>query len=224
MDKDLAHFAVSAALSGDWEKAIDLNKEILKEDKENIDALNRLARAYAESGKTAQATKISKRVLNIDPHNPIASRCLEKWKDFDQEDKTDTARVSSVNDFIEEPGKTKLVVLIHTGNPKLLSKIDSGDEVKLNPHGHRMSVVTYDGKYIGRLPDDIGAKLKLLTKMGNEYKVIIKCSEPNLIKVFIREIKSTPELKDIPSFTHDKVDYISFTPQGPIDKKEDILH
>ena len=224
MHKDLAHLAVVAALSGDWDKAIDINKDILKEDKENTDALNRLARAYAESGDTTKAIKISQKVIRIDPYNSIAIRCMEKWKGLDHEDKSDTARVSSVNDFIEEPGKTKLVALIHIGNPKLLSKIDSGDEVRLNPHGHRMSVCTHDGKYIGRLPDDIGAKLKILTKMGNEYKVIIKCSEPKVVRVFIREIKSTPELKDIPSFTHDKVDYISFTPPELVHKKSDSYY
>ena len=109
MHKDLAHLAVVAALSGDWDKAIDINKDILKEDKENTDALNRLARAYAESGDTTKAIKISQKVIRIDPYNSIAIRCMEKWKGLDHEDKSDTARVSSVNDFIEEPVKKKLV-------------------------------------------------------------------------------------------------------------------
>ena len=219
MDKDLAHQAVSAALCGNWKDAITLNKEILKSDNKSVDALNRLARAFAETGDTTKATKISKKVLVIDPHNSIAVKCLEKWKGFEEGEVSFKTGPSSINDFIEEPGKTKLVALIHIGNPKLLSKLDSGDEVKLNPHGHRMSVVTGDGKYIGRLPDDVGAKLKTLIKMGNEYKVIVKCSDPKVIRVFLRETKSSPELKDIPSFTHDKIDYISFTSPGLINKK-----
>src|SRR3989344_4600825 len=44
--------AVQTALSGNWEKAIDINKSLIKEDPSDIDALNRLAFAFTILGKT----------------------------------------------------------------------------------------------------------------------------------------------------------------------------
>jgi tetratricopeptide (TPR) repeat protein len=212
MKNDLAHKAVCAALKGDWKTALNVNTEIIKKNKKDVDALNRLARAYAEIGETPKARKSSKKVLDIDPLNKIALRSLIRWKDLKKGESIRTGNSSNndCNDYIEEPGKTKIVALIHVGSPKLIACMACGDEVRLNPHGHRVSVISIGGKYIGRLPDDIGAKLRTLMKMGNEYKVLIKSSEGNNMSVFIRETKSSPELSNIPSFTHERIDYISF--------------
>lgn len=219
MNNDLAHKAVSAALDGNWELALSLNNEILESDQEDVDALNRLARAYAELGNTKKASEISQRVLDLDPFNTIASKCLSRWKELGN-GKGLRSKCTDPCDFIEEPGKTKILTLINTGPDSLLATLDAGDEVKLNPHGHRISVVTSDGHYIGKLPDDIGAKLKQLIKHGNVYKVLIKSNDKNQLKVFIKEIKVADGLKDIPSFTHEKIDYISFTPPELVHKKE----
>jgi tetratricopeptide (TPR) repeat protein len=221
MEKDLAQKAVEAALKGNWEKAIELNKKIIKATPKDTDALNRLARAHAELGDLPKAKKNSAKVLKIDPFNKIAQKCLDKWKGL-KKGETIRSASSSASAFIEEPGKTKIVPLLHVGSEKITAKLDSGDEVKLNPHGHRVSVITQEGKYIGRLPDDIGAKLKKLMKLGNTYKVLIKSTNMSEVKVFIREIKSNPKLKDIPSFSNEKIDYISFTPPGLVHKKESV--
>ena len=111
------------------------------------------------------------------------------------------------------------------GPQRLLNNLDSGDEVRLNPHGHRLSVLTPGGKYVGKLPDDIAAKLKSMMKMGNIYSAVIKSVIENEVKVFIREVKTCPALSDVPSFSTEKIDYISFTPPEFVHRKEDIeLH
>lgn len=222
MDKDLAQEAIDLALSGKWDKAIDVNEVILKENKNDIEALNRLARAYSEIGKISKARKTAKEVLQVDPFNTIAAKALEKWKGLKHGD-TYKSGPSSAQSFLEEPGKTKILNLLHPGSPKLIAKLDAGDEVKLNAHSHKVPVCTKDGKYVGRLPDDLAARLRKLIKFGNEYKAYVKSVNKQEVKIFIRETKRVPKLTDIPSFSTDKIDYISFTPPELVHKRGDVI-
>lgn len=216
MDTDLAQQAVSAALSGNWKEATKLNAEILKDSPKDIDALNRLARAYAEAGHFKKAKEVCGKALRIDPFNSIANKALAKWKGLTLSGSQTTPTISS-EEFLEEPGKTKIISLIHLGDAKLIAKLDSGDEVRLDTHSHRVAVNTLDGKYIGRLPDDISARLRMLISSGNEYKVFIKCTGPNDIKVFIKEVKN---LSNVPSFPTEKIEYTAFTPPELVHKND----
>jgi tetratricopeptide (TPR) repeat protein len=221
MEKDLAQEAIELALAGKWDKAVKLNNVILEENPKDIEALNRLARAYSELGKIAKARKTAKQVLKIDPFNTIANKALEKWKGLKQGE-TYKSGPSSAQSFLEEPGKTKIVNLLHPGAPDLIAKLDSGDEVKLNTHSHKMSVCTKDSKYIGKLPDDLSARLRKLIKFGNIYKAYVKSVNKKEVKIFIREMKRVPKLIDIPSFSTDKIDYISFTPPELVHKRGEM--
>ena len=222
MDIDPAQKAVAQALAGNWKDAVKLNKEILKKDPKDVDALNRLARAHAELGNTKKAKSLVEKVLKIDPFNSIASKALKRWRGG-AGGKTPQAAVTSAEGFLEEPGKTKMVSLLYLGDPALISKLDSGDEVKFSQGAHRISVITIDGKYIGRLPDDLSARLRKFIKAGNIYKVLIKSTEPDDVKIFIKEVKRAEALADIPSFSPERVDYISFTPPELVSKKEDLV-
>ena len=79
MQVDPAQKAVAAALSGNWEDAIRLNEDLIALNPNDIDALNRLAKAYAECGQVELAKKTSNKVLELDPFNPIAQKCVNKW-------------------------------------------------------------------------------------------------------------------------------------------------
>ena len=49
--------AISAALSQEWQKAISANQSLLKENKEDVSSMNRLAYAYVRIGKPDEAKK-----------------------------------------------------------------------------------------------------------------------------------------------------------------------
>jgi len=222
MNDNLAQDAISLALSGDWVTAQQINKEILKKDPKDIDALNRLSRTYAELGDLIKARKTAKKVLKADPFNTIAIKSLEKWKGL-KKGETYTSKPTSARIFLEEPGKTKILSLLHPGSAKVLGKLDSGDEVKFNNRSHRVSVVSASGEYIGRLPDDLSARLKKLIRYGNEYQVFIKSIDKREVKILIREIKRSMKISEIPSFSTEKIDYVSFTPPELVHKKDNII-
>ena len=222
MDLDLAQKAVTHALAGHWKEAVKLNNEILKKDPKDVDALNRLARAHAELGNIKKAKSLVEKVLRIDLFNSIASKALKKWKDG-AGGQTAQATVTSAEVFLEESGKTKMVSLLYLGDPSLISKLDAGDEVSFSQGAHRISVITADGKYIGRLPDDLSARLRRFIKSGNHYKVFIKSTQVDDVKIFIKEVKRAKELADVPSFSPERIDYVSFTPPELVSKKEDLV-
>lgn len=225
MDNLLAQEAVGFALSGNWKEALDINLKILKQQPQDVEALNRLARAYKELGQMTKARSTTQKVIKIDPANQIALKAIARWEALKEIDKTTQSGITA-DAFLEEPGKTKLVTLMHPGDKKVLAKLDSGNEVSLLVHPHRISVVTTEKKYIGRLPDDLAARLRRMIKAGNKYIVRIKSVNKNEIGVFIRETFA----KETPSFLPEKIEYVSFTPPefvhkegGPLNLSEEEI-
>ncbi|SRR5258708_11604657 len=187
MDSDLAQQAINAALSCDWKKAILLNSEIVKLDSDDIDALNRLARAYAETGNLLKAKAASQKVLKIDKLNPIALKCLNKWKTF-KSNSGEIKPIATPSVFIEDPNRTKTINLINLGSTINIMNLTCGDSIKLIPHMHRVNVVTNDNKLIGRFPDDLAAKFIKLMRLGNSYDAIIKSVDESQVKIFVRNL------------------------------------
>ena len=73
--------AIQTALVGDWQNAIALNEQILQENPNDIDTLNRLAFAYLSVGKPKDAKSLYEKVLSLDMKNPIAIRNLKRLND-----------------------------------------------------------------------------------------------------------------------------------------------
>lgn len=184
MEENVIQKAINSALKYNWAEAIKLNLQILKNDPEDVDALNRLARAYFESGHSTKAITTSKKVLKLDPDNNIAKKAIIRFKQA-KPTKLDQNKTDTIS-FIEESGKTKLTALINLGSEKICSCLAAGEEVYLATHAHKVSVTTRNNKYIGKLADDISARIRLFIKDGHKYKVIIKSANKDQVKVFIK--------------------------------------
>jgi tetratricopeptide (TPR) repeat protein len=208
MDITLAQKAISLALAGNWQEALKINLEIISITPEDTDALNRLARCYSEIGEIDKAITTTQKVLKINPDNTIAQKCILKWKTC-KPSGLNTSPTPSGEVFIEESGKTKMVTLVNTGDENVFANLDSGDEVKLTAFAHKVSVIDNSGRYIGRLPDDIAARLRNMLKKGNKYQTLVKSIDPKDVTVLIRELENKT---GIASFPPEKMDYVSFTP------------
>ena len=207
MDTPLAQRAISDALKGAWDEAVATNVKILKSYPDDTDALNRLARAYQEVGLIPKAKASAQKVLRIAPANPIAQKTLAKLKTFKKSDNNLHINITPES-FLEIPGKTKLVGLIHPGDSSIIATLNSGDEVAFLTHPHRVSVTTPDGKYIGRLPDDLAARIRKLIKAGNKFQVLVKSIDTKNVKVFVKA--------DVTSFPPGKINYVSFASEESI--------
>jgi len=222
MDTSPAQIAIGFALSGNWDEAVKANLEIIKQNPDDTDALNRLAKAYTELGKISQARETAKKVLAIDTVNPIALKLIEKLK-LTKKGTTEASGSVSSESFLEEPGKTKLITLLNLGDSSIFTNLNPGEEVKLVSYPHKVTINTIDGKHIGSLPDDVAARLRNLIKAGNKYQALIKSAEPKEVTVFIREIERGPKAPEISSFPTEKIDYVSFTAPELVHKDTPIV-
>lgn len=209
------NLAIKAALSRNWKKAILLNKKILEENPEDIEALNRLGFAHIQVGNLSLAKKAFQKVLALDKYNSVAKKNLDRIETFStkkksiKEDKSRTNQVKGKQAkttieprfFIEEPGKTKIVNLINPAPAKTLSTVNIGDCVSLYSRKRSIEVRNEENKYLGALPDDVAFRLLHFLKAGNKYDVCVKKVKPNNITVFIREVKRGKHLIHQPTFS-----------------------
>ncbi len=219
METNLAQDAITAALNGDWKKALQINELLLKDNPEDTEALNRTARAYAELGKIQKAREIVQKVLKLDPFNSIAQKAFDRWKGLKNGEASSSGPITSTA-FLEEPGKTRIASLMHMGKKDTIAELDTGDEVHLNCHSHRVSCLSLSGKYIGRLPDDLSSRIRKLTNLGYEYKVFVKSVDMHEVKILVREVTRPSKLSNIPSFPPERIQYISFTPPELVQEEE----
>lgn len=190
---------IQATLSGDWQKAVKLNKALLDENPKDVEALNRMALAYAIIGKNKSAKDALKKVLEIDPLNSIAIKNLGKIKNDQSKTSENEAFIHVNNIFLEETGRTKIVDLINLAQAEILISLRTGQSVDLSIK--RLKIFISQGKkYIGVLPDDIGKRLIKLIKGGNKYEAYVKSTNSQNVTIFLRELKRASKFKDHPSF------------------------
>jgi tetratricopeptide (TPR) repeat protein len=226
MNVDLGQTAINLAVNGQWKEAIDANLAILKQNSKDFDAWNRLGRAYLETGHKAKAVEAYEKVLKLDKFNPIATKNLTLLKSIKVKQRTPRIIGNILPSvFLEEPGVTKTVSLIRPGDPKVLACMDAGQQVKIVSRGHLVVIVNAEGQYIGRLTDDLAARLRTFLTAGNTYGVWIKSLDEKEVKVFIREIKRVAKFRYTPSFPlTEKLTYSAFTPPELVhEEKPDVL-
>lgn len=190
--------AIKTALTGNWEEAVRLNKILLEENPEDIETLNRLALAYMVLGKTSDAKKVSQKVFDLDPLNPIALKNLKKIKEKTICASSTTFQIN--NNFLEETGKTKIVELVNIAQAKVIEELRIGESVELCIKRSKIFVLKDGKQYVGVLPDDIGRRLIKFIKSGNKYEAYIKSICPHKVHVFIKEMKRVSKYKNQPSF------------------------
>lgn len=190
--------AIQIALTGDWEKAISLNQEILSLEPADIDTLNRLAFAYTVIGKLQEAKETYQKVLEIDAANPIALKNLKRLGSSGI--KTKPALHISTNMFLEESGKTKIVTLVNTAPNQTIKTLQMGQLLNLCIKRSKIFVQDEQKQFIGMLPDDIGKRLIRFLEGGNEYESYVKSAHDHEVVIFIKEVKRSNKFKDQPSF------------------------
>lgn len=195
--------AIDAALENKWEEALKINKKIIKSDPQNVDALNRQAKAHMELGKCNLAKKYYSQVLKFDPYNPIALKNLKIIKSFKsngQDFVTYGHTKLSPSLFLQEPGKTKIVNLLKVAEPQKLSHAFCGMKVMMVIKNRKITIVDTLENYLGVLPDDISHHLLRLIKGGNKYELFIKSVRVNSLSIIIKETFRSKKFKNQPSF------------------------
>lgn len=207
--------AIAAAKQGDWEQSAHWNESIIEQEPRNVSALNRLGFCYIQLGKSKDATKMYQKVLEIEKLNAVAKKYLQMLDS--KQGVIKQSQIDMFQDFVEEPGKTKIIQLGRLCGPALLDELSVGSRCTLKTKGRFVTVLSKQGEYIGSLPEDISLHLSQLIKTGNTYDCVIRSSSKQECSVFIKETFRSPENLHTPSFLSNKRN-------GVNDSDEDILY
>lgn len=186
--------AISLAMQNRWQEAVAVNQSIIELFPTDVDAYNRLGRAYMELGDFAKAKQAYAKVLELDPNNSIAQKNLQRLSllpDKKVEVKEERHEVSP-GAFISEMGKTGIVGLRELGPREVLAKMAPGDQVILKVKGQRVIAENEHGEYLGLVEPPHGLRLARLMLGGNRYAGAIVSIDVHGVKVIIRETSQHP--------------------------------
>jgi hypothetical protein len=191
----LADQAVAAALDADWPRAVDLNAKILEAAPDDIEARNRIGRAYIEQGKLEEAKTAFAEVLKAEPYNSIAIRGTQRCTallEHKAKSVTTTTRTQP-RLFIEDMGKTGILRLINPAPAHILARYSAGSECELREQEGLLAVHASDGELLGFLEPKVGRRLIDLIRTGNQYVAAMVSNDQANARVAIREVLQSAE-------------------------------
>ncbi len=196
--------AISLAMQSRWEEAVVANRSTIEIFPTDIDAYNRLGRALVELGNYAEAREAYRRALELDPHNSIARRNLERLANLDEGQllPVGLARKASPQLFIEETGKTGIASLYHLAPREMLARVAAGDEVYLSAKGNGVIIENAEGEHLGRVEPKVGLRLARLMAGGNRYAAAITSVGAHGVRVIIKEVYQHPSQQARLSFPY----------------------
>lgn len=186
-----------------------MNKRILEKSQKDVDAYNRLGKAYFELRKFRSAYDAYQMAATLDPANIIARRSIDRIepvRDQEAEDEIADGRPVHYGIFIEEVGRTYLDDLVNITSPDVLIHITSGEQLEIRTAGNVISLYTFTGEFVGQFEPRIARRVIELIEMGNRFEVFVTSCTGTNVRVIIREV-----------FRHPSMGYrMSFPKQGKV--------
>jgi hypothetical protein len=186
-------------MEGRWREAVAINKGIIDDFPNDVDAYNRLGRGHMELGEYAQAKGAYQRAKELDPYNAIAEKNLRRLAHLDE---ADTVAKGSPREnshrveprvFIEETGKAGVVNLHRLAPEKVLAEVVAGDSVSLRINDSSLVVEdTASLEYLGRVEPRYSQRLIKLMNGGNHYTAAVISSSESHLTIIIREVYQHP--------------------------------
>ena len=198
--------AVALAMQGRWKEAVAANKSLLESFPNDVDAYNRLGRAYMELGEYSLSKEAYGRAIELDPYNAIAEKNLRRLSHLGEAAVGSEGGSHKVEPehFIEETGKAGVVNLYHLAPQEILARMVAGDRVYLKIDGSSLIVENGRGEYLGQVELKHGQRLIKLMEGGNKYTAAIVSSAEEMVTIIIREVYQDPS----------QAGRLSFPPRG----------
>ena len=210
LKKDKSREAISLALEGRWDGAIEVNREILRVFPADVESLNRLGKALLELGRYSEARDAFTDAVKLAPYNSISKKNLERLTHLQEaEPAPKQGKVVTPHLFIEQSGKSEITQLQRPAPQVALAKMAAGDPVDLKQREKALTVETNRGEYLGQVGPRLGMRLARLMDRGNRYQAAIISVNHQDISIIVYETYRHPEAGSMHSFS---------TRSGPGDK------
>ena len=202
--RQLEEMARDLAAEGRWAEAIEVNQQLIERSPKDVNAFNRLGKAYFELHRYRSAYEAYETAASIDPANVIAQRNLsriEPLKTIEEDGEVQPMQqVIRPGIFIEEVGKTYVDDLVNVAGQEVLTELSSGNQLTIEVTGDDVSVVDQTGRYIGQVEPRLAKRLIELLEIGNRYEVYVTSSSGQSVRVIIREAYKHPSMGNRLSF------------------------
>ena len=226
MRRQVSKQAIALAMQGRWREVVVANQNLVESFPDDIDAYNRLGRAYMELGEYAQAKEAYSKAIAIDPYNSIAQKNLDRLALLGKSAKATKAaaahgagaqvRKVEPTQFIKEVGKAGVVNLLSMARPQVLAKMVAGAPLNLKIDGTNLVVENGLGEYVGQVDPRHGQRLIKLMEGGNRYSAaVVSSTAEGKVTVMIREIYQDPSQAGRLSFPpREGAETTQWTPAG----------
>jgi tetratricopeptide (TPR) repeat protein len=194
LKRQMSNEAISLAMQGRWKEAVAINQSIIESMPTDIDAYNRLGKAYMELGELESARNAYNKTLELEPNSSIAIKNLSRLSKLQKSwlSVKDDRPKAAPHLFIGEVGKAGVVSLQQLASADVTAQLTAGDQVYLKVSGHQLIVENERGEYIGQVEPHHGFRLAKLLEGGNKYAAAIVSLDNDKSKVIIREVFQDP--------------------------------
>ena len=212
--KEQARKAVALAVQSRWEAAVEVNRTILEEFPQDLEAYNRLGKALSELGRNREAKEAFQSALKVSPHNGIANKNLDRLMRLGNA-KLHASAQSSANPhlFIAESGKAGITSLINLASPDVLLKLAPGHPVRIQTEDGVLRVDESSSENVGQVEPKLASRLIRLIKGGNRYEATVTSVGEQELTIIIREAYKDHSQAGIVSFpSKGRADYQVYMP------------
>ena len=199
--RDMAKHAVALAMKSLWDEAVAVNRSILIDHPDDLEACNRLGKALSELGRNREAKDAFHQALAISPINGIAKKNLDRLMRLADETPRAGPRSNATPQvFIEESGKAAVTPLVNLAPPDVLVKLAPGHALQLEIGGSGIKVMERSGEFVGQVESKWVTRLVRLVNGGNRYEAAVTSVGEQEVTIIVREVYKHPSQANIPSF------------------------
>ena len=199
--RENARIAVDSAMRSDWNKAIQINSDIIDRFPWDLEPYNRLGKALSEKGRNKKAIQAFQCALVISPNSPIAKKNMKRLeKTSGLKASMAVSATTSGRSFIEETGRTRITKLVNIPRSFEATGLIAGHSVDLISVDRGMRILDRKGMEIGSIEPKLALRLKKLVEGGNTYSANITSAGEDGITVIIRETYRHPSQAKKSSF------------------------
>ena len=222
------NLAIESAQAGNWEDAAEANRQAIALAPGDVVSHNRLGKALSELGRMAEAIEVYGITAQMDPHNAIAKRNLERLRRIAASaprrrrpgavkagsrgekaghrggngavGKTGARGRARSGAFLSDHGKSTVTQLRSLAPAPVLATVAPGDLLALEPEEGAVGVTAPNGEYLGALDPRLGTRLTRLMAGGNRYEAAVASATEGDVSLLIREVYRAPALARQVSF------------------------
>jgi hypothetical protein len=196
---DYTQKAIALAQESRWQETVETNQRILQLFPEDVEAWNRLGKAWMELGEYGEARAAFQQVLELAPSNAIARRNLAKVSS-DAGSPPVAFGAPSPQLFIEEAGKTGVTTLIHLGSNAVLERLSGGEPVSIRVEGASLVIRDRREDRVGEVEPRLALRLTNLINGGNQYVAAVVSVIGGEVRIIIKEAYRSPHQQGKNSF------------------------